>query len=168
MREGRWPLQLTLALSTAPPDAVDDLGDGVLAADVFSPEFHVVVLNENTTNRAHTLARSDHAAWPPGTFVPAQRTSYGLLMHEMGHATVRAAYGMGGDDLIVSEVRNAGFEMQHIAGISTYAASSPQEFFAEAYAQRNMPEGWSVFADPVRERLELFAESFNRLGVQVI
>lgn len=167
LREGRWPLQQIEATSTLVPGHPlrGALPDGALAADAWGGGMHVVLLNENTPQRAHELATTDHAAAVPGMFVPAQRTSYGLVMHEMGHATARAEYGIDGHDLIIDHADHAGFATLHdVAAVSNYAASEPHEFFAESFAQRNMPEGWTAFDAQTRARLERFADSINSVG----
>lgn len=171
LREGHWPLQEVRATSTLSPDhpLAGGMPDGALAGDAFGGGLHVVLLNDNTPRRAHDLARSDHAAAEPGMFVPAQRTSYGLVMHEMGHATARAEYGMGGEQVIALHVERAGFEgLHHVAAVSRYAVATPHEFFAEVFAQRNAPEGWGVFDEPTRARLERFAASINAAGRRVL
>lgn len=162
LREGRWPLQQLTATST-----LDDyhpmagmLGEGSLAADAYGPGLHIVLLNDDTPRRAHQLAAGDHAAAQPGMFVPAHRTSYGLVMHELGHATMRAEYG-NWESVIAQSAERAGIGFDEIAAVSTYALTAPHEFAAEVFAQRNAPEGWTVFDTAQRGRLERYAAEIN-------
>lgn len=167
LHEGAWPLQGVYAVSAlAPTDGLraefEQHSDGVLAANALAPGRHLVVLNDSTDARMRDMAQSDHGAAEPGQFVPAHRTSYGLVMHEMGHATARAEYGPYGDDVIGQAVLASGFEtFDDIERVSHYAAVSPHEFFAETFAQRNMPGGWSCFDAETQARLERFADIIN-------
>ncbi|MCA1570985.1 MAG: hypothetical protein LC798_11830 [Chloroflexi bacterium] len=166
LHEGNWPLQGVYAVSAlAPNDGLRvafEHSNGVLAANALAPGRHAVVLNDSTDARMRDMAQSDHGAAEAGQFVPAHRTSYGLVMHEMGHATARAEYGPYSDDVIGQAVLSSGFEsFDDIERVSHYAAVSPHEFFAETFAQRNMPEGWACFDAATQARLERFAVIVN-------
>ncbi len=143
--------------------------DGVLAANAGDEHRHILVLNDSTPGRMHDMARFDHVTAWPGAFVPAQGTSYGLVMHEFGHATARAQFGPMAQPLIGVCAMDAGFEsFDDIARVSRYSTSMPHEFFAEVFAQRNTPPGWSVFDSPTRQRLDRFAEQINSYGAKVL
>jgi hypothetical protein len=167
LREGAWPLQGVYAVTALPEDDelrvdFEENSDGVLAANALGQGRHVVLLNDSTPTRRRELGQLDHAGVQPGVFVPAQRTSYGLVMHEMGHSTARAEFGVYGDDLIGASAIDAGFEsFDDVERVSMYSTVSPHEFFAEAFAQRNSPEGWGVFDDATQQRLERFAVIIN-------
>lgn len=164
LHEGRWPLQQAATTSTLAPHhpMAGQLPDGVLAADAFGDGLHVVLLNDDTPRRAHDLARRDHAAADPGMFVAAHRTSYGLVMHELGHAVARSVHGWDGDRRIANAAEQAGFDgFDEIAAVSRYALATPHEFFAEVFAQRNSPEGWGGIDPHTRGRLERFADAIN-------